>query len=281
MADSRTNETIQEEQQKLAQDKARITNVLDKISQTEGLNYEKKLALEKLWYVSSTDETEKEQFNRDDVGILDESSGAAMRLHQHANSKPIADMFVDPVTGIKIDSKTPTSLLEMADLGIHLHHKFHLITDPKGFLWNFKYVNPAIADESPSGGPFKFLDAAPQFVQNMQSMFNGAGALEKILGIKLPFPGFNVNSIVPFIGQGTNNIFSSGLLKSLGNVLPTNVLNNFSGLMKANPLSSITNTIQQSLGNLGKIGIPGIGGGQLPIPKLPSIPFNPLKIFGK
>src|SRR3989304_8587450 len=278
MADSRTNETIQEEQQKLAQDKARITNVLDKISQTEGLNYEKKLALEKLWYVSSTDETEKEQFNRDDVGILDESSGAAMRLHQHANSKPIADMFVDPVTGIKIDSKTPTSLLEMADLGIHLHHKFHLITDPKGFLWNFKYVNPAIADESPSGGPFKFLDAAPQFVQNMQSMFNGSGAFEKILGIKLPFPGFNVNSIVPFIGGGTTNLFSSSLMKSLSNVLPTNILGSFGGLMKANPLSNITNTLQQSLGSLGKIGIPGIGGGGIP---LPIIPFNPLKIFGK
>jgi len=48
--------------------------------------------------------------------------------------------------------------------------------------------------------------------------------------------------------------------------------------MKANPLSNITNTLQQSLGSLGKIGIPGIGGGGIP---LPSIPFNPLKIFGK
>src|SRR3990172_603562 len=278
MEDSKATQSLQEEQQQLAQDKARITNVLDQISKSEGLDYEKKLALEKLWYVNSTDPSEIEQFNRDDVGVLDEDSGSVFRLHQHANKKSIADIYVDPVTGIKVDSKRPTSLLEMADLGIHLHHKFHLITDPKGFLWNFKYVNPAIATESPSGGPFKFLDAAPQFVQNMQSMFNGSGAFEKILGIKLPFPGFNVNSIVPFIGGGTTNLFSSSLMKSLSNVLPTNILGSFGGLMKANPLSNITNTLQQSLGSLGKIGIPGIGGGGIP---LPSIPFNPLKIFGK
>lgn len=275
MADGKVSKTIQEEQQQLAQDKARITSALDQISRAEGLNYEKKLALEKLWYVDSSSPQEIEQFNRDDVGVFDEDSGASLRLHQHANHKPIADIFVDPVTGAKHDSKKPTSSLDVADLGIHLHHKFHLITDPRGFLWNFKYVNPAIAIDGPSGGPFKFLDAAPQLVANMQSMFNGAGAFEKILGIKLPFPGFSVNSVIPFIGGGTTNLFSSSLIKSLGSVLPKDILGNFGGLMKANPLSSITNTIQQTLG---KVGIPGIGGGSIP---MPSIPFNPLKIFGK